>query len=109
MCCVVLASGCIDDDAAEKAECEEQGGAWDYVGLSLDKMCNLPTADDGTECNNSAECEGDCIADLSTEEMDVASSGGVVETSGMCTSWKLTIGCLPYVEDGKVENIICVD
>ena len=119
MCCVVLASGCIsddptgndttDNDTVDKTECEEQGGVWDYVSPRPEKMCNLPTSDGGAECNDSTACEGDCIADLSIEEQDIVSDGGVVETSGKCTSWELIVGCLTFVEDGTAEHIICID
>ena len=107
VCSVVLISGCVDDNSEQK-ECEAQGGKWDYVGLSPEKICNLPTADGGAECNSSVDCEGDCIADLSEEEMELAWNGTEVRASGLCTHRKLVTGCLPFVEDGAVM-LICMD
>ena len=92
----------------DKESCEALGGRWGSIGLSLNEKCNLPTSDAGKECSNSAECEGSCIAELSEEDWDKAVRG-IVYTKGKCTAWKITVGCQAFVEDGKVEGILCVD
>jgi len=92
----------------DKESCEALGGRWGRIGLSLEEQCNLPTSDAGKECSDSDECEGSCIAELSEEDWEKAIYG-VVYTKGKCTAWIITIGCHPFVEDGKVEGILCVD
>ena len=93
----------------DKESCEAQGGIWGKVGLSSEEVCNLPTSDAGKECSDSDECEGSCIAELSEEDWDKAEQGIVVYTKGKCTAWKITVGCSAFVENGKVEGILCVD
>ena len=95
----------------DKETCEARGGKWGYVGLLREERCNLPTLDAGKVCSNQNECEGACLADLSKEEQDrVTKQKEIIETKGECTSWLLTIGsCDAYVEDGKVDSILCVD
>lgn len=92
----------------DKESCEAQGGKWGNIGLSPEDVCNLPTSDAGKECSDSDECEGSCIAELSKRDWDKAVYG-VVYTKGKCTAWKITVGCHAFVEDGKVEGILCVD
>jgi len=92
----------------DKESCEVLGGKWGRIGLSLEEGCNLPPSDAGKECSDSDECEGSCIAELSEEEWENAIHG-VVYTKGKCTAWKITVGCRDFVENGKVEGILCVD
>jgi len=106
---VLLGAGIYVGINYEKWSCEAQGGEWDYIGLSISKMCNLPTSDGGTECNSMEECEGDCIADLSAEEMELVWNGTTVYATGICTHWQLSTGCFPFVVDGKVEVVTCMD
>ena len=95
----------------DKKTCEIRGGKWGRLGLMIEERCNLPTLDSGKECLNQNECEGACIADLSQEEQDrIIYRKEIIETKGKCTSWILTVGsCDAYVENGKVDGILCVD
>jgi len=106
-----LALGCLLPPCGllERYECESAGGRWGTVGLNPDEVCNMPTSDAGKECLSSAECEGDCIARLTDDEMEQVMGGQPVEHTGECSAWKLTVGCLAYVEDGRVDAIACVD
>ena len=90
-----------------KEACEAMGGSWGRVGLNPEEVCNLPTSDAGKICSGSSECEGSCIADLSSEDYQKAQHENLY-TNGKCTRWKMTVGCLAFVEDGEVQNI-CVD
>lgn len=91
-----------------KESCLATGGRWGRIGLSLNEVCNLPTFDAGKQCSNSNDCEGSCLAELSKEDWDKAAKG-IVYTKGKCTAWKITVGCQAFVENGKVEGILCVD
>lgn len=98
----------------DKTSCEALGGSWGRIGLDVEESCNLPTSDAGKECLNSTDCEGSCIAELSKEDWDklwskVMGEEIIIYTKGKCTPWKVTVGCHAFVEDGKVEWILCVD
>ena len=69
---------------------------------------NLPTSDAGKECSSSEECEGSCIAELSGEDWEKAIEGAVY-IKGNCTSRRIIVGCQAFVEDGKVNGILCID
>lgn len=92
----------------DKKSCEALGGKWGTVGLHLEEVCNLPTSDAGKICSGSSECEGSCIAEQSNEDREKAESG-IIYTKGKCTAWKITVGCHAFVENGKVEGILCAD
>lgn len=93
----------------DKESCEAKGGQWGKIGIRPKEECNLPTLDSGKECTGSEDCEGLCLADLSQEEWQNVRRGFAIESKGKCASWKITVGCHPFVQDGKVESIICVD
>jgi hypothetical protein len=93
-----------------KSWCEEQGGYFGYVGLYPVEQCNLPTPDGGSNCTDSSECEGMCVARLTPEQDDKITSGEALQNmTGTCTSYKKTVGCLAEVINGTVEYIICID
>ena len=93
----------------DKKSCKEQGGVWRKIGLDTEKSCNLPTSDADKECSNSSECEGSCIAELSKDDLIKVEKGTTVHTNGKCSAWKIIVGCHPFVENGKVTGILCVD
>jgi len=90
------------DTPRDKESCEAKGGLWGPIGLSPEERCNLPTSDAGKECSDSDECEGYCVAELLPEEW---SKSGV---KGQCTAWRIVVGCITLVEDGKAKGI-CID
>lgn len=93
----------------DKESCESLNGKWGRIGFELlEEVCNLSTLDAGKECTSSNQCEGSCIAELSEEDRNEAIDG-VVYTKGKCTEWRLVDGCHPFIEDGKVKGILCVD
>lgn len=94
----------------DKVTCEAQGGRWGRIGLSPVEQCNLPTPDAGKVCSDSSDCTGMCIADLSKADYDrVWRDKAVIQTSGKCAPWRITVGCVPQVTNGKVQGIICID
>jgi hypothetical protein len=93
----------------DQAACEAQGGKWGPIGLYPQEVCNLPTTDAGTTCTDSSQCQSACVAELTQQQFDDAfRKGAIIETSGTCAAWQILVGCIPFVEDGKV-SIICID
>ncbi len=87
---------------ATQAECEVAGGVWARRGLLATELCDLPTADAGKPCTKHDDCESVCIAP------DGARAGDRV--TGQCYARSVTLGtCLPYVIDGVVQPVMCVD
>jgi hypothetical protein len=92
----------------DKAACEALSGRWGQIGLAPKEACNLPTTDGGKACRDWGDCESACIADLSTEQLELVRSGERIEATGACAYWHIVVGCQPFVEDGIV-HIICID
>jgi hypothetical protein len=93
----------------DQASCEAQGGRWGRIGRSPREQCNLPASDAGKQCLSSSECEGLCLADISSDQLDAVMRGkNVVHTSGKCSAWRIVVGCVPMVEDGVIRPI-CID
>lgn len=93
-----------------KTECESVGGKWGRQGLFENEFCNLPATDFGKKCLDQDECEGQCIATLTQqEEEEVAKQRQALKRSGSCSEWYTTFGCLPFVHNGVVSGIMCVD
>ena len=78
-------------------ECESLGGKWGRPGIALNESCNLPTSDGGKWCTDMRQCEGACLA----ENED--------SIFGKCTSWKMTVGCVNEMNDGRVWGTKCLD
>jgi hypothetical protein len=98
------------DIPKDQAACEAQGGKWGRIGLAPREECNLPTTDAGKVCSDSSECEGMCVANLSREDYDrVTKNRVVIDAKGKCTPWRIVVGCLAIVTDGKVNGILCID
>jgi hypothetical protein len=93
----------------DQASCETLGGRWGRIGLNPREQCNLPAADAGAECLSSSECEGLCLAELSPDELDAAMRADkIVQAAGVCSAWRIVVGCVPMVEDGVLRPI-CID
>jgi len=93
----------------DETSCKSAGGLWGAIGLSPVESCNMPTSDAGKECSSQSDCEGACLVELTAEQKEKVIAGTVVETTGTCTPYWITVGCRAFVEDGKIENIICID
>ena len=97
---------CEEVKPKNKESCEAAGGKWEINDAAV---CNLPTSDSGKECTDSSQCEGLCIAELSSEEYNKAIKGTVIYTKGRCSGETSVLGCTPIVNDGKVFGILCMD
>ena len=98
------------DIPKDQATCEARGGKWGKIGLSPRDACNLPTTDAGTVCSDSSECEGACVANLSRADYDrVTKNKVIIDSMGQCTPWRIVVGCLAIVTNGKVNGIMCID
>jgi hypothetical protein len=94
----------------DQATCLAQGGRWERIGIAPYEQCNLPAPDAGRVCNDSSECAGLCLANLSPEEQErVRRQGTPIQTSGKCSNWVIVVGCVAVVENGQVKNILCLD
>ena len=80
-----------------REECLKQKGKWDKIGLSEGEKCNLKTSDSGKTCTDSSQCEGSCLGE------------SVSSRSGKCSSFRITVGCYFFVNEGKVEGQLCAD
>ena len=106
----VCASFAQNSDVTEnRTSCEAKGGIWGRLGLIGKEQCNEKTSDGGTVCQDSSECEGDCIAELSEEQKESLRKGTALKVSGRCTERKLNFGCLPFVHQGSIGAILCKD
>ena len=97
---------------ATKEACEAIGGQWGLHGEFVKEFCVRPAADEGKLCQDGAECEGQCIAELTPEEKRLLSDGSAehhLEKSGRCSPWEAMYGCYPFVEKGIVSEILCVE
>lgn len=104
-CAAVQAKG----EPVGKDECLAQGGAWGAFGLLIQEQCNLPTSDAGNSCLDSEECQGACIAELTPGQQARVTGGQPVEVTGTCSKQTLNFGCYPFVKQGFVRGILCVD
>ena len=97
-----------DYDSTYQLGCEKLGGKWDYIGLDTEKECNLPTSDIGNVCYDRSDCEGECIADLTSEETKIVLEKPILK-SGKCSEYRVVAGCRYFVENGNVSGLLCVD
>ncbi len=92
-----------------KEYCERTGGYWTVLGLFPQQQCNFKASDVGKDCQDNGDCEGECIASLTPEQEKALNSGKSISTSGHCSEFIVTKGCLPFVKHGVVDNIYCLD
>jgi hypothetical protein len=112
-----LLAGCFSEKEADKIaeypkdkeSCEAANGVWGPIGLAPYDVCNVPTSDGGMICSDNSECEGYCFADLTPEMEDQLAQGKSLVTLGQCSDWTQEIGCIAFVESGRVENMLCID
>ncbi|VVB53619.1 Uncharacterised protein [uncultured archaeon] len=93
---------------SDKDSCVVVGGKWGPMGLNPKPQCNLPTPDGGKECSGQSECVGACIAELPQELIGEKLDRPLI-TKGRCTSWMMTVGCNAYVNNGRVDAVLCLD
>ncbi|MDP2652412.1 MAG: hypothetical protein Q8Q08_00060 [Candidatus Omnitrophota bacterium] len=91
-----------------KEECATLNGNWGRWGLGPER-CNLRTDDKGNVCQDARDCHGHCIAELTPEQKAQIVNGQALIISGRCSEFAMNFGCHPFVENGKVEAIMCAD
>jgi len=85
----------------DQEACAASGGVVRQEGMLGMYRCVRPFADAGKACRSKSDCEGKCLAtDDATPDQDVI---------GACQAEDSPFGCYAEVEDGKIQNAICVD
>jgi hypothetical protein len=89
-------------------------------GLAQEETCICKTTDDGNECIDGADCQGDCVVDGTAEfqAMD-ANDPTLGYFKGHCAPYDTTFGCFTRIPDGthnrlplareEASELICVD
>ena len=81
-----------------EAGCVAAGGAWSSIGLpGMPKRCDMKSADGGTRCIDSKQCQGWCLAPKGS------AVGAVV--AGSCSIYLLEFGNLLEVSNGRVVTL----
>ena len=83
-----------------EGECLARGGSWTALGLPMPdkpKTCDIRTTDAGTNCSDSSQCQGICLA-------PAGALNGVAAT-GKCSPHVANFGNVGLVAHGKVEQI----
>jgi hypothetical protein len=91
-----------------KDDCLQAGGTWSKPGPRPTEECNLPTKDAGKICSGSNECEGVCLADLTSDQLSQGMRGKMFQTKGKCSSVIKIYGCRGYVYRGWA-SVVCAD
>lgn len=97
-----------DYDAMTREGCEKLNGKWGTIGLGVDEECNLRTSDFGDICYDRSDCQGECIAELNLEEAKSVIEEPLTK-NGKCSEYRIVAGCQYFVNNGKVNGLICVD
>ena len=92
----------------DKVSCEKIGGVWKRPGPRPTEECNIPTKDAGKVCFESNQCEGVCLADLSSEDISKGMKGKLFKTQGKCSDYIKVFGCRAYVYAGWAQ-VVCAD
>ncbi len=92
----------------DQIACEALNGKWGRIGIAPFEECNLLTNDVGKACSDSNECEGMCIAELTSEEKEKVNQR-TIEKNGKCSDWVVVVGCHAIVQKGQVSGIMCLD
>ena len=92
----------------DKAGCEKIGGIWKKMGPRPIEECNIQTKDAGKICSGSHECEGVCLAELTSEQVRQGMKGKMFKTEGKCSNFIKVMGCRAYVYQGWAQ-VVCAD
>lgn len=100
-----------NEDARGRQACLQEGGKWEAYGTPPTPFCNFKTTDSGAACSDDGDCEGECIAKLSSGQVDMLMKAGGdanLPASGRCSQWSTVLGCWPRVEGGMVDSLLCL-
>ncbi len=92
--------------------CLSKGGDWRGVCLVQREQCVIPYSDGGKECSDSSECEGRCLADLTTKctesaeciEPKILQPGE--EVRGICQRDNDPCGSFIVIKNGRAEPVL---
>lgn len=88
----------LDTDAAA---CAAQHGEIRPVCLTGTRMCVVNFSDSGKACRDSSECQGRCLADPGTQQLQPA--------TGKCAKADEPCGCFILVKNGIAQPGLCID
>jgi len=91
-----------------KDECIQKGGIWKKLGPDPVETCNIKAADRGSICTDNSECEGWCQANMTREQLREGMRGKTRKGKGMCSVWRVELGCFGNLKEGKI-SVICID
>ncbi len=103
-----------------KEACDACQGLWAVHGIEPAESCICKTNDEGLECRDSKDCQGECIVDGDAEfhVMD-ATTPPLGFYLGHCAAYDTTFGCFRHLPDGVQAQLplleedasafICVD
>jgi len=91
-----------------KEECEAKNGVWRKMGIRPTESCNFKTTDSGKICQDSHQCEGVCLANLSKDQMNSGMRGKLFKTEGKCSEWVVVMWCRAYVSSCWA-SVVCAD
>jgi hypothetical protein len=103
-----------------KEGCDACQGLWAVHGIEPAESCICKTIDEGRECRDGKDCEGECIVDGDAEfhVMD-ATTPPRGFYRGHCAAYDTTFGCFRHLPDGveaalplaeeDASAFICVD
>jgi hypothetical protein len=95
--------------------CEQAGGSWGYGSPRRRGICKMPTHDGGRLCADTGECEGLCLAALTSAQFDLVTGWRgtrqkqKLQIFGKCTPSVPIFGCMAIVREGFVTGIRCQD
>ncbi len=89
--------------------CKALGGKWGPAGIFPQPICRVPTRDGGRACSDTDECEGECLAKLSSGQRTKITNRQKLRIDGVCTPYIPVFGCAAIVNKGYVTSILCRD
>ena len=103
-----------------KEACDACQGLWAAHGIEAEEVCICKTSDEGRECIDGTDCQGECLLD-GDAEFHVMEQGNPPRGyyRGRCAGYDTTFGCFRHIADDVQGQIpltadeagesICVD
>jgi hypothetical protein len=91
-----------------KDECINSGFIWKKLGPDPFETCNRKAIDRGNICYDNSECEGQCQANLTKDELSQGMRGKTFQKTGQCSVYVVELGCRGIVKNG-IAGVICMD
>jgi len=89
--------------SAEATSCAARGGEIRRVGRMQSQQCIILYSDAARPCTDGDQCQGDCRLGEKGERTPGAAA------TGQCQVDSDRFGCNTTIENGRVENTLCVD